>query len=281
MKVLEEGENYANLDRVTADKYNGEVRYKYQYDSAGNLGFYEDLVNGVKHRYVYDLSDRLVKVTYSKGNTLSYGYDKDNKVNKVTEKIGTETYVTSYTFDNDNRIKTITFPKSTNTISYAYDSIGRLKTSTIVIGTSQFVTTNNYDAGGKLQSVNLPGGRSISYTYDGSGNIETITEAGKVIKYYYNELKELIREDSQILDKTIAYSYDEGGSIKSKIEYVYTTDIVLSNPVKTISYEYGDANWKDKLTAHNGILITYATDSEDIGNPIQYGDYKYNWEGRQ
>ncbi len=122
----------------------------------------------------------------------------------------------------------------------------------------------------------------MSYTYDANGNIETITEAGKIIKYYYNELNELIREDNQVLDKTIAYSYDAGGNIESKSEYAYTIDATLSNPVNTISYTYDDANWKDKLTAYNGIPITYATDGKDIGNPLTYDGYTYTWEeGRQ
>ena len=41
---------------------------------------------------------------------------------------------------------------------------------------------------------------------------------------------------------------------------------------------YGDANWKDKLTAYNGVPITY----DAIGNPLNDGTWTYEWQdGRQ
>lgn len=120
-------------------------------------------------------------------------------------------------------------------------------------------------------------GKKISYTYDANGNIETITEDGKTIKYYYNELNEVVREDNQILNKTITYSYDQGGNILNKVEYPYTTGN-LGTATKTVGYKYGDSNWKDKLTAFNGKEITY----DEIGNPLTYDGYKFTWEmGRQ
>ena len=39
----------------------------------------------------------------------------------------------------------------------------------------------------------------------------------------------------------------------------------------TDTYTYGDANWKDLLTAFNGQTITY----DNIGNPLQYRDGMY------
>ncbi len=118
---------------------------------------------------------------------------------------------------------------------------------------------------------------SISYTYDKVGNIDTITENEKVIKYYYDELNELTREDNQVLNKTITYSYDVGGNITNKVEYPYTTG-ALGTATKTIPYSYGDGNWKDKLTSYDGKSITY----DQIGNPLTYNGFTYGWEmGRQ
>jgi len=45
-----------------------------------------------------------------------------------------------------------------------------------------------------------------------------------------------------------------------------------------VPYTYGDANWKDKLTAYNGVVITY----DAIGNPLNDGAWNYTWtSGRQ
>jgi RHS repeat-associated protein len=128
----------------------------------------------------------------------------------------------------------------------------------------------------RIASINN-NGSTLSYTYDKNGNIETVTDGTKVIKYYYNELNELIREDNGILNKTIAYTYDAGGNILNKKEYALTSG-ALGAVTATIPYVYGDANWKDKLTTFNGKAITY----DQIGNPLTYGDKKFTWEmGRQ
>ena len=119
--------------------------------------------------------------------------------------------------------------------------------------------------------------KTTSYTYDDNGNIKTITSAGNLITYTYNELSELVREDNQILNKTITYSYDAGGNLLEKKEYAYTTGITGS-PTRAIPYGYADANWKDKLTSFDGKAITYDT----IGNPLSYDGWTYTWEeGRQ
>ena len=51
----------------------------------------------------------------------------------------------------------------------------------------------------------------------------------------------------------------------------------MGSAVKTNFFTYGDANWKDKLTAFNGLAIAY----DAIGNPINDGTWNYTWNGRQ
>jgi len=49
-------------------------------------------------------------------------------------------------------------------------------------------------------------------------------------------------------------------------------------PIQTVTYTYGNANWKDQLTAYNGIPICY----DEIGNPLNDGTWQYAWQaGRQ
>lgn len=73
------------------------------------------------------------------------------------------------------------------------------------------------------------------------------------------------------------YSYDRGGNILSKARYAYTIG-ELGTAAQVVPYAYGDANWKDKLTAYNGKSITY----DAIGNPLTDGTWTYQWQaGRQ
>ena len=96
-------------------------------------------------------------------------------------------------------------------------------------------------------------------------------------KYAYDALGQLIRVNDPHENATWVYNYDRGGNITSKVRYAYTTG-ALGTAVETIPYAYGDANWKDKLTAYNGTTITY----DAIGNPLNDGNWTYEWAvGRQ
>ena len=98
-----------------------------------------------------------------------------------------------------------------------------------------------------------------------------------VAKYAYDALGQLIRVNDPHENATWVYNYDRGGNILSKVKYAYTTGTV-GTALETIPYTYGDANWKDKLTAYNGTAITY----DAIGNPLNDGNWTYEWTvGRQ
>jgi len=131
------------------------------------------------------------------------------------------------------------------------------------------------------------GNIAYRYTQDDVGNITDIEQgvrtgdatAGSFVaklKYIYDDLGQLTRENNVYKNKTIVYNYDSGGNITSKVEYAYTTG-TLGTPTATINYGYTDTNWKDKLTSYNGSTITY----DDIGNPISYRGYTLGWQGRQ
>ena len=93
----------------------------------------------------------------------------------------------------------------------------------------------------------------------------------------YDELNQLIRENNAVLNKTITYTYDLGGNMTSRKEYTYTTG-TLGTPVKTDTFTYGNTDWKDQLTAYNGVGITY----DGSGNPLSYRGMTMTWQkGRQ
>ncbi|GFZ33900.1 hypothetical protein CSC2_44260 [Clostridium zeae] len=274
---------YDNSDRIVKKQYNGSDRFTYDYDGFGNRVAKVDIVNGVNYKYQYDLGNRLLKTIDSVGNATSFIYDGNSNNKGITEVIGGKTFDTAYQYDKDNRIKSIGYTRnSSNTVSYTYDSVGRITNNAISTGTATYNTSLGYATGINGSSFNLissitNNSSKISYTYDKNGNIDTINDGGKLIKYYYNELDELKREDNQVLNKTIVYSYDTGGNILSKVEYPYTTGTV-SAATKTYAYAYGDANWNDKLTSYDGKAITYDT----IGNPLTYNGWTFTWEeGRQ
>lgn len=162
----------------------------------------------------------------------------------------------------------------------------------------QLLSETAYNANGTVQKVTYGNGGKAAYTYDSfkrvtgvtylsyiyddCGNIIAVSDGVKQITYVYNKLGQLIRANDPhdttagSSGTTWVYAYDLGGNILSKKAYAYTTG-TLGAAVHTDTYTYGDANWKDKLTAFNGKSITY----DAIGNPLK-DTWTYTWgKGRQ
>ena len=163
--------------------------------------------------------------------------------------------------------------------------LGRLTSKTWTTGSTTYTTTYTYKdhptntslTSTQVASIQNGSNSLISYAYDKNGNITSITEGTNTIQYVYNELNEVVRENNQRDSKTFVYNYDLGGNLLSKIEYAYTTGEDLGIPVNTISYAYGDTNWKALMTSFDGKAITY----DAIGNPLTYDGGTFAWEGRK
>ena len=85
--------------------------------------------------------------------------------------------------------------------------------------------------------------------------------------------------------KTVTHDIDENTDLTravtdpngQQVQYAYTTG-TPGTVQQIVSYAYGDADWKDKLTRYNGVDIA----CDAIGNPIHDGVWAYTWEnGRQ
>lgn len=84
---------------------------------------------------------------------------------------------------------------------------------------------------------------------------------GQTVSYSYDDAKRVTGVQTQANGKSYknTYTYQNG-----RIEKVaHNTTGELGAAVEYVPYTYGDANWKDKLTAYNGVPITY----DAIGSP--------------
>ena len=131
-----------------------------------------------------------------------------------------------------------------------------------------------------VSSITQPG-CNCGYGYDDNGNIASATLNGKWTGYTYDALGQLIQVNDHSDTRsgengtTWKYTYDLGGNILKKERFAYAD---TTNPLETVTYTYGDANWRDKLTAVNGNAIRY----DAIGNPLNDGTWTYTWQnGRQ
>lgn len=79
------------------------------------------------------------------------------------------------------------------------------------------IATHKYYKNNTLQDY-------YDYTYDNAGNISEIYKNNVLQSVYlYDDLGQLVRENSNARNETVIYSYDGGGDIRSVSVYPYTT----------------------------------------------------------
>ena len=276
---------------ITADGRE-EKLFENTYDGCGKIARHKDLCSGVTSTYQYDLIGRMVGTDRSDGMKLRKVYDEKNRVKGYTyqkDRVGHEVEFLYGDVEKQQKpglgygIKI----NGAQKIAYEYDALGRVirthnhfsdtNTSTqeytYVSGKEAGVTTN-------LVASVREGNRAESYTYDACGNVETMVERSadgseRKIRYYYDALNQLVREDNQKQNKTICYTYDVGGNMIRRDEYRYTENPVITEaPRKSDTFEYQTGGWRDQLRFYNGQAITY----DAMGNPIQYRGMQMEWE---
>ncbi|MBE6920297.1 MAG: DNRLRE domain-containing protein [Ruminococcaceae bacterium] len=275
--------DYDDQSRLTLETFEDNHTVSYEYDNSGALSTMMDSATGRKTTYYYDLIGRLGKYKEVGSNyehSVSYTYDERNNLSKLVETINGVEHVTDYAYDGENRIKTVTINGITRT--YTYDAYGRITRMEDKQGETnlQTIVYTYHDtaerASTQIATMRTTRGTAVdvvySYTYDGNGNILTISDGTNTTSYVYDSANQLIRENNQEAGKTWTWVYDNAGNITSHKEYAYTTGD-LGTPIDTIPYTYGDDSWGDLLTAYDGTVITY----DEIGNPLNDGTWTYSW----
>ena len=282
---------YDSLDRVTAVKYNGAVKYRWNYGADGNVGQHTDLVNNVKWQYQYDIGGNVTSVYGNNGTSFNYTYGTDGTLTKDVVKVGSVSKGTTYGYTTKGTLNKITYGNG-SVMTYTYDGFKRTTKAALTKSSTQALATSysylaavtsgeTTDIVSGMTNSGSGWSQTLNYTYDKNGNVETVKEGStQKVKYYYDALNQLMREDNAWLNKTIAYTYDMGGNIQTVKEYALTSGALDGlTATKTYTYLYGDSNWKDKLTSYNGKTIIYDT----IGNPLTYyNGTTFTWQnGRE
>ena len=109
-------------------------------------------------------------------SSYSYAYDKaKNLIYKEETESGADKGATKYTYDEANRLKTVTEPSNKQT-SYTYDKAGNRKTETVTESGIISLTTYNYNEQERLtDTVQTVGNtkKTVTYNYDNNGNIHS------------------------------------------------------------------------------------------------------------
>ena len=266
-------------------------RYEYDYNAKGQVARVRDNLLNRTTQSEYDLANRPVRVKTAEAGQHVYtgqvAYDNVyGNLSEFTEKVGEnrQEYGTKFGYDDENRPTSLTYSIGATTIGQSTTTIDKLNRTTfsaVKLGSKTFTSEYHFAAGGYgtgsvtnlVSSITQPG-CNCGYGYDDNGNIASATLNGKWTGYTYDALGQLIQGNDHSDTRsgengtTWKYTYDLGGNILKKERFAYAD---TTNPLETVTYTYGDANWRDKLTAVNGSTIRY----DAIGNPLNDGTWTY------
>ncbi len=276
----------------------------YTYDSAGDLTSVTD-PNGNETTYTYDSSGNRLTATDPDGRETVWTYDDYHDVLTTTLPGG---QVTTTTYNSDHAPTSVSrtlvgTPDHTVTTSYTYEPDGQLATVTDPDGNT---TNYGYDSAGDLTSVTDPDGNETTYTYDADGyRLTMVAPKGNVAgadaaDYTTTYTPDALGRDTEVEDPDGNHTetgYDGDGNIhtvETANGHTTTTTYDADNEPTEVTYPdsstthtvYDDSGDVIAQTNQNDQTTTYAYDT--LGHLIASTDplgrtttYAYDLDGNQ
>ena len=165
-------------------------------------------------------------ITYTKGPTVlsryEYRYDDNGNRTRQIETIGGSTETTTYTYDDLDRLITITYPADAafpngRLVKYEYDNVGN---RTRELTTDPLTTLVLSDKTGVFGATNwllelhdnLDPARSVTFAYDANGNQTSTSRNGLTTRFVYDvESRQTnVEQGESVLG---VYQYDADGRL--------------------------------------------------------------------
>jgi RHS repeat-associated protein len=175
--------------------------------------------HGDTSKYEYDLANELTKITYPNGKTVARSFDKDGRLQKVTDWLE---HTTTFGYDPNSNLTSATWPNGTNgEDKYTYNEADQITETKMVKGAEALVSlVYTPDVDGQVKAVTskgLPGEEATSYEYDPNNRLTK----GAGLTYEYDAANNptktgpstnTFNADDQLEKGTNAtYAYDQGG----------------------------------------------------------------------
>ena len=218
--------------------------------------------------YTYDTKGRVTKEENSNGSSVSYEYDASGNVTKETnvtvENDKTKTTVTTYTYDEMGNI--LNTQSESDNGSYVYDKAGR----TLRVTQNGETTRTLYDDEGRTVQEIAP--EDYDSSKDGLPSENTYSDSNAGHRYVYNEATGNLDSETNRLDVTTTYKYnDVGAKIQEKFD-IYEFNYIPHGELESVkisgktkvSYSYNDDNKLLSESYANGDTVRYEYD--DNGN---------------
>jgi RHS repeat-associated protein len=190
--------SYDPIYELTQAVVGGSLAESYSYDAVGNR-----LTSVGPVTYSYNSSNELTS-----SSAAMYTYDANGNTVSETDSAGT----TSYAWDSENRLTTVTLPGTGGSVSFNYDPFGRRVRKSSASGTTIYV----YDGDNVIQELNGIGSPLAQYTQDlGIDEPLAMTGAGGTYFYHADALGSVTSLTGPAGAITASYVYDSFGRLTS------------------------------------------------------------------
>ncbi|MBI4790951.1 MAG: hypothetical protein HY782_28305, partial [Chloroflexi bacterium] len=245
--------------------------------------------------YIYDVLNRLWRVTDAAGNQTTMNYDwLGRKASMTDPDLGTW----SYGYDNAGNLTRQTDAKNQTTCLY-YDELNRLKGQNYQFANSQcandpnnYTVTNTYDQGtngiGRRTGLSDPSG-TTAWTYDRHGRVTTQTNtiigapSAYVTRWTYDAMNRplsMIYPDGE----TVPITYNDQGLLATLGTFAATTNdsynaanqltqLKLNNGATTTTYIYDSRNLRLTQLTTSGSLQNLSYEYDGVGNVKKITDW--------
>jgi RHS repeat-associated protein len=224
---------YTPTEKIDTVTYPDTSTVQFTYNQHDDLTGMQDSVGSTS--YTYDAAHRLTSSTFTylyNPYDFAVSYSKYDENSNLTELTYPGNKKVIYTYDELNRLKTVTIdwltPKQTAT--YYYDDAGRLN---YVVNFNGSITDYGYDNADRLTSLenkksdNTTILASYSFTLDGNGNRAGVSQnepltfvpGAEAVSYTYNAKKNRL-----LTANTTSFGYDNEGQLSSGYGSSYTFD---------------------------------------------------------
>ncbi len=225
-------------------KYENSSTMKYEFDDnlilksiSGQTYKYElQYEDGSKRRY--DSSGKLLSISDSNGNTITYTYDSSGRINKITDAANRSV---TYNYDSSGYLSSFTDAAGRNTV-YSYDN-GYLRTITYPDGKTTVLTYLSE----KLFNIKQVDSTNVSFLYRTSDRVNFISVKGT---------------DSAVL-KTINFSFQGANTVVSDSTGRSVT-VGFDNMGRAVSRSDNDGNISTAKYASEGNKNNKMTENSDV-----------------
>lgn len=291
----------ADHQLATQTSSSDNLQVQYTYDKDGNVTKVSETNSAGSSTYAtqsssYNNLDQLQSSTDALGNTTSYLYDANGRLNQVTLP---DTHTLGVQYNNAGEPTTVTVDNTSvnqygynadgwltsaqngnNSSTYGYDKVGNLTSQTDSVGSQAFT----YNADNALKSMSATVGTTTvttNYNLGSQDQVKSITNGSgaNLATYSYNEqgltdtlqlgngMEETFRYDGDLHLQSMAI--ENGSTVLDAYQYSYDKDGNLTEVDNLVSgtvqkYQYDAMNRLTSETLPNGNTVTYTYDA--LGN---------------